>query len=159
MFIGRPCFSTRRLLASSGLNRSNDQGFFSCKPLRRPPATGFGADRLTPRPPPADLTDHGPVLSSRLHAEVIQERGLGALLRAVDAPDSAQFRGDLRPVAARVVAAPRADDLIRALGGVVPHALTGWAIDQLPPAQAHERGAIVVTGHPRADCCHGTILS
>lgn len=27
-----------------------------------------------------------------------------------------------------------------------------------PRGQAYERGAIVVTGHARADCCHGTIL-
>jgi hypothetical protein len=30
-------------------------------------------------------------LVARLHTEVIHERGLGALLRGVDAPDSAQF--------------------------------------------------------------------
>src|SRR5215468_8011092 len=51
------------------------------------------------------------VLSARLHADVIHEGGLGARLRGVPAPDSAQFRGDLRPVPVRVVAASRADDL------------------------------------------------
>src|SRR5215468_1284295 len=63
-------------------------------------------------------------LSARLHADVIHKRGLRPLLRAVDAPDPAQFFGDLRPVPARIVAAPWADDLVGALGCVVPHALT-----------------------------------
>src|SRR5215475_989928 len=100
----------------------------------------------------------GQAPSARLHAEVIHEGGLGALLRAVDAPDSAQFPGNLRPVPVRVVAAPRADDLVRPFGRLIPHALARRAIDQLPAAQPHERGATVVTGHARADRCHGTIL-
>src|SRR5215472_19252461 len=91
-----------------------------------------------------------PWRSARLHSDVIHEGGLGALLRAVPAPDPAQFLGDLRPVPVRVVAAFRADDLVRAFGRLVPRALTRRAIDQFPPAQAHERGAIVVTRHGRS---------
>ena len=81
-------------------------------------------------------------LSARLHADVIHERGLGALLRAVPAPDPAQLLGDLRPVPAGVVAASRADDLVRAFGRLVPGALTRRAINRFPRAQADERGAI-----------------
>src|SRR5262249_21120706 len=97
-------------------------------------------------------------LSARLHADVIHKRGLRPLLRAVDAPDPAQFFGDLRPVPARIVAAPSADDLVGALGCVSHARPRRGPIDKFPPAQPYERGAVVVTGHARTDGCHGTIL-
>jgi hypothetical protein len=54
-----------------------------------------------------------------LHPEVVHECFHGLVARQVDAADLSQFCRDLRPVPARVIAAPGADDLSRADAGRV----------------------------------------